>query len=48
MVVSGFLVEVESANLDELRQQYPEAFKRPYDRASGLRFDRILTGGQQK
>ena len=48
MVVSGFLVEVESANLDELRQQYPEAFKRPYDRASGLRFDRILAGGEQK
>ena len=47
MVVSGFLVEVESANLDELRQQYPEAFKRPYHRASGLSFDRVLDGGKQ-
>ncbi len=43
MVVSGFLVEVERVNLDELRQQYPGAFNRPYDWASGLRFDRVLT-----
>jgi len=43
MVVSGFLVEVERVNLDELRQQYPGAFNRSYDWASGLRFDRVLT-----
>ena len=48
MVVSGFLVEVERVNLDELRKQYPEAFKRPYDQASGLRFERVLYGGEQK
>ena len=42
MVVSGFLVEVERVNLDELRKKYPEAFNRPYDKASGLRFERIL------
>ncbi len=42
MVVSGFLVEVERVNLDELRKRYPEAFNRPYDWASGLRFDRVL------
>ncbi len=42
MVVSGFLVEVEKADLDELRKKYPEAFNRPYDKASGLRFERIL------
>lgn len=29
MVVSGFLVEVERANLDELMKRYPEAFNRP-------------------
>ena len=45
-VVSGFLVEVERVNLDELRKKYPEAFNRPYDRASGLRFDRVLAGGK--
>jgi len=44
MVVSGFLVEVERINIDELRKQYPEAFNRPYDWASGLRFDRVLAG----
>jgi trimethylamine-N-oxide reductase (cytochrome c) len=46
MVVSGFLVEVEGANLDELRKQYPEAFNRPYNLASGLRFERVLAGGK--
>lgn len=35
MVVSGFLVEVEVCNLDELRRQHPETFKRPYDSAAG-------------
>jgi hypothetical protein len=48
MVVSGFPVEVELANLDELRRKYPEAFNRPYDRASGLHFDRVLAGGEQE
>jgi trimethylamine-N-oxide reductase (cytochrome c) len=42
MVVSGFLVEVERVNLDKLRDQYPDAFNRPYDRASGLRFERVI------
>jgi trimethylamine-N-oxide reductase (cytochrome c) len=45
MVVSGFLVEVERANLDGLRQNYPEAFARPYDTSSGLKFERILQKG---
>jgi anaerobic selenocysteine-containing dehydrogenase len=42
MVVSSFLVEVEGANLDELRTKYPEAFSRPYDPAAGLRMERVL------
>ena len=42
-VVSGFLVEVERVNLEELRKKYPEAFSKPYDRASGLKFDRVLS-----
>lgn len=46
-VVSGFLVEVERANLDELQRQYPEAFNRPYHHASGLTFERVLAGGEQ-
>jgi trimethylamine-N-oxide reductase (cytochrome c) len=36
MVVSGFLVEVEDACLDELRKTYREAFNRPYHAAAGL------------
>jgi len=42
MVVSGFLVEVDGIDLDELRKQYPEAFKRPYHPDSGLRWERAL------
>jgi len=41
-VASGFLVQVEKVSLEELgawMQQYPEAFRREYDPASGLRFD---------
>jgi anaerobic selenocysteine-containing dehydrogenase len=44
MVVSGFLVEVEGVNLGELRRKYPEAFKRVYDRAAGLRFHAWVQG----
>ncbi len=47
MVTSGFLVEVERADLDGLRKKYPEAFSRPYDYASGLKFERVLAGGEQ-
>jgi trimethylamine-N-oxide reductase (cytochrome c) len=38
MVVSSFLVEVESVNLDDLRKKYPEAFKRKYHADAGLCF----------
>ena len=42
MVVSSFLVDVEKANLDELRKKYPEAFNRPYHADAGLRIERAL------
>jgi len=47
MATSGFLVEVERVNLDELRRKYPEAFKRPYHPAAGLRMERVLVGGER-
>jgi molybdopterin guanine dinucleotide-containing S/N-oxide reductase-like protein len=47
MVVSGFLVEVEKTNLDELREKYPEAFNRPYNPAAGLRLERVMDGGNK-
>ncbi len=47
MVTNGFLVEAEKANLDELRAKYPEAFNRPYDRASGLTMERVLYKGEE-
>ncbi len=42
MATSGFLVEVERVNVDELRKKYPEAFNRPYDKATGQVIDRVL------
>jgi trimethylamine-N-oxide reductase (cytochrome c) len=39
MATSGFLVEVEKTNLDELMEMYPEAFKRTQDPAVGLVID---------
>ncbi len=46
MAVCGFLVEVERVNVDELRKKYPEAFNRPYNRASGLCYERMLHRGE--
>jgi len=48
MAVSGFLVEVEKVNLDALQKQYPEAFARPYDKAAGLRFERVLARSEKQ
>jgi len=42
MATSGFLVEVERADLDELRKKYPEAFNRPYRSGAGLGTERVL------
>lgn len=47
IATSGYLAEVELLNLDELRKRYPEAFNRPYDKASGLRFERVFTKGKK-
>jgi molybdopterin guanine dinucleotide-containing S/N-oxide reductase-like protein len=45
MAVSAFLVQVERANLDELRKEYPEALARPYHPAAGPSLERLLVGG---
>ncbi len=45
---SGFLVEVEKATMaqmEEWKKQYPEAFEKEYDPASGLRFNAWVEGG---
>ncbi len=41
-VVSGYLAEVERANLDELRKKYPEAFNRPFHPTAGLCVDYFM------
>jgi len=43
MATSGFLVEIAAADIEELQKMYPESFARPYDKASGLKFERVLS-----
>ena len=48
MATSGYLVEVERLSLEEYeqwRRDYPEAFARKYDPASGLQFDAWIEKG---
>jgi len=45
---SGYLVEVEKVSMgqmDDWKKQYPEAFQKEYDPASGLRFNAWVEGG---
>jgi trimethylamine-N-oxide reductase (cytochrome c) len=42
MVSGAFLVDFKRVDLDTLRKKYPEAFNRPYDRATGLVYERML------
>jgi trimethylamine-N-oxide reductase (cytochrome c) len=47
---SGFLVEVEKVSMGQIEEwmrQYPEAFRKEYDPASGLRFNAWVEGGTQ-
>lgn len=39
MVVSGYLVNVEKADLEELRNRYPKAFEKTYHTEAGLCYD---------
>ncbi len=48
MVVSSFLVQVEKANIEELRREYPEAFSRVYHSEYGLCRQRLISPGQVK
>jgi len=42
MVSGGFLAGVKRADTEALRREHPEVFAAPYDRASGLAWERIL------
>jgi len=48
IATSGFLIEVEKvtmSQMEEWREQYPEAFQKEYAPASGLRFNAWVEGG---
>ncbi len=50
MATSSFLVDVEGVTMgqmEEWRKQYPEAFEKEYDPASGLRFNAWVEGGME-
>ncbi len=42
MATSGYLAEMERANLNELQRQYPEAFQRPFHPTAGPIVDAFL------
>lgn len=42
MVSAGFLADMKRVDLEALRREYPEIFSQPYDKASGLAWERIL------
>lgn len=42
MSTSGFLVNIEKADMNELRRKYPEVFAVRHDPGAGLRIDRII------
>jgi len=46
MVSAGFLVDIERVDIDELKEKYPEAFSQPYNKTSGLCYERMLYGGE--
>jgi trimethylamine-N-oxide reductase (cytochrome c) len=49
MATSGYLVEIEKVSesqMQEWREQYPEAFARDYEPTSGLRFSAWVEGGK--
>jgi len=44
MAMSGYLVELERADLGELMQKYPEAFKRPFHPTAGPSIESFVGG----
>ena len=44
MAVSGFLIEVERADLEKLRSQYPDAFNRPFHSTAGPSLESFVGG----
>lgn len=42
MVSGGFLVDIKPVDLEKLSKQYPEVFALPYDKESGLAWERML------
>lgn len=44
MAVSGFLVEVEKTDLEELKRKYPEPFKRKFHPTAGLSLESFVGG----
>jgi trimethylamine-N-oxide reductase (cytochrome c) len=46
IATSGYLVEIERVDLEELRRKYPGAFKRPFHPAAGPSLEPFLYGGK--
>jgi hypothetical protein len=46
MVVSGFLVQVEKTDMEELKRKYPEAFDKPFHPCAGPGLEACILGGE--
>ncbi len=44
--VSGFLAEVQKADMEELKRKYPEAFERPFHPCAGPGLEAYIMGGE--
>ena len=44
---SGFLVDVEKTDMEELKRKYPEAFEKPFHPCAGPRPRRLHAGGEE-
>lgn len=44
-VTSGFLINIEKVDINELKAKYPESFAKRYDRAAGIVIDSWIEGG---
>lgn len=44
--VSGFLVDIEKTDLEDLKRKYPEAFERPFHPCAGPGLESCIMGGE--
>jgi hypothetical protein len=44
--VSGFLVDIEKTDMEEIKRKYPEAFEKPFHPCAGPGLEACIWGGE--